>query len=192
MSDETASLYPIASALADPGNQRLLEESVLTYQEIEHASDRVCAIVTAAWLEGRLQRALSWRLADPAYQKKNVFDGMLGAYAPKVRLGYLIGVYSEEAHENLLAIGSIRNRFAHRTDIRSFAHRELASFFKKITIYQRLINMGSPELRGLFPDPLPDHADERARFIASARTLEGYLLLDPFDHAPVMAHAPRF
>lgn len=117
---------------------------------------------------------------------------MLAAYEPKVELGYLIGVYSEEARDNFLAIGNIRNRFAHRTNIRRFAHRELDPFFKKVTIHRRLRNMGSGVLRGLFPDPLPDHADQRARFITSARTLEGYLLLDPFDHAPVMAQAPRF
>ena len=175
-------------------NLKAFEESVLTYQEIEDASDRICAIVTASWLETRLQTALAWRVgADDGYKRKLFsVDGMLGAYEPKVSFGYLIGVYGEEARENFLAIGQIRNRFAHRTYIRDFAHRELDSFFKKLTIYQRLKAMSGKESSlGLFPDPVPDHAKQRARFTASAQTLEAYLLLDPFNHAPFMRD-PRF
>ncbi len=182
----------ISEAFNDPDNQKLLTESFLIYREIEGSTDRVCAIVTAAWLESRLEHAISWRLADSNYQKK-VFrhGGMLGSYNPKVQLGYLIGVYGQEALENFLAIGSIRNRLAHRTYIRDFSHRELDKLFKKLTIYRRLKTMSS-DLRPVFPEAPPDHADYRERFIASAKTLQGYLLLDPFDHAPIVAHDPRF
>ena len=91
------SVGPITKALSTQAGLKLLKESILTHEEMEHASDRLCAIVTASWLEGRLQRAISWRLADPSYQRGIFKDGMLSAYEPKVQLGYLIRVYGAEA-----------------------------------------------------------------------------------------------
>src|SRR4051812_38623591 len=87
--------------LTSPEAERELAEAALTEQEVEHPSDRVCAIVMASWLEGRLQHAISWRLADSKYQRGIFKNGMLAAYEPKVQLGYLIKIYGEEARENL-------------------------------------------------------------------------------------------
>src|ERR1051325_738817 len=155
-----------------------IEESVLSYEEIDHSSDRVCAIVTAAMLEGRIQGALSWRLPDPEYQKKKLFtvDGLLGPYDAKVNMGYALGIFGAEARENLFAIGSIRNRFAHRTYIRDFEHAELDTFFKKLTIYKRLEGMDKKYTDFVFPDPIPNHARHRERFRAAARTLDAYFV----------------
>ncbi|HEX3443097.1 MAG TPA: hypothetical protein VHS80_00150 [Chthoniobacterales bacterium] len=184
---------PISEALGNSEGQKQLNESLQTYQEIERSSDRVCAIVAAAWLETRLRHAIDWRLLHDLSEKKKVFDpnGMLGTYERKVSLGYLLGIFRREAKDNFLAIGSIRNRFAHRTYIRCFEHRELDSFFKKITFYKRL-KEADTKLQLVLPAPIPENAGCRARFIASAMALDAFLVLDPFDHSPITSYEPRF
>jgi hypothetical protein len=109
---------------------------VEVWQEIEATSDRIMAIVSAAFIEERLADAIKLRLLRDPKQLKKLFDpdGALGAYEAKVALGYLLNIYVDETRRNLMAIGSIRNRFAHRSRIAIFDHKDLEPFFKEITL----------------------------------------------------------
>jgi hypothetical protein len=110
------------------------------WQEIEAASDRITAIVSAAFIEERLADAIKNRLLHDTKQLKNFFDpdGAMGTYDAKVALGYLLNIYIDETRRNLDAVGKIRNRFAHRPRIVNFDHKELEPFFKAITLPDRL------------------------------------------------------
>jgi hypothetical protein len=147
--------------------------------------------VSAAILDDLVGHALRWRLVQDKSDHKKMFDpdGALGSFEPKVRLGYLLGVYGSEAKDNLLAIASVRNRLAHFAHIRHFEDTRLDPFFKKITIYKYLPSL---EKEKMFPKPIPANANRRTRFTAAANTLTLYLARDPFHHAPVMAFDPKF
>jgi hypothetical protein len=163
------------------------------FREIESASDRVTAIVAAAFIEERLRDAISARLLRDPKGLKNLFDpdGALGNYETRVKMGYMLGIYVKETRDNLEAIGKIRNRFAHRTHITDFNHKELEPFFKQITLPDRLLkeNAEHPDTgaRALRPG-----ASKRARFLTTIQMLLSYFLPHEYrEHLPAY-FGPRF
>jgi hypothetical protein len=90
--------------------------------EISSGSDRAVALVGGAILETTLTDTLKVFL----HRKKKITDdlfrpsGACGAFATKIHLGFLIGLYGEDAHRELTIMKDIRNQFAHSLQINDF------------------------------------------------------------------------
>jgi len=127
-------------------------------------------------LEDALQRRF---VQDPKALKGIFKKGLLHEFSTKVALGYLLQIYSEEAKKNLEAIGKIRNEFAHNLAIGSFEHSDLKLLFRDLTLYHRCEPGDKPE-EFFLPEPLPQNASRRQRFICNVHCLNVYFVLDSF------------
>ena len=93
-------------------------------EECSSGSDRVLAIVGTSVLEGLLDEIIPrYLIADEAEQTVLLGQrGALAGFANKVRLAYLLGMFSEAVFRDVLAIAKVRNHFAHDTAVASFEH----------------------------------------------------------------------
>jgi hypothetical protein len=85
-------------------------------------SDRAAGIVGAVLVEESLAALIRSRLIADEESLQELFrpSGALGAFSVKIRLAFLLGLYSAEARNELNTIKEIRNEFAHRV-ARSFS-----------------------------------------------------------------------
>ncbi|KFC68441.1 hypothetical protein FF80_01881 [Devosia sp. LC5] len=111
-------------------------------------SDRACAIVGGATVEGMLQRLVVGRLVHDPKLTDSIFGSTqaFGAFATKIRLGWLTGCYSEDIYRDLLAIKDIRNKFAHDLQVTSFDDPYIANKTSGLTTMQGFarVAMGKP------------------------------------------------
>jgi Mannitol repressor len=105
-----------------------------TIDEIEKGPDRVTAIVAAALVESNISDVISRRLKheDSEYERKRRkellhVDGPLGAVGSKARLAFLLGMLSEDAHQDISNLAEIRNQFAHKTETKSFNSQRITA-----------------------------------------------------------------
>ena len=150
-----------------------------TYSEIHSSSDRACAIISAAFIEDRLQRAICRRLLDDDRTVKKITspNGALSGFENKILLGYLLGVYNKETRDNLLVVGQIRNKFAHYTKIRSFDNPNFRQFFDRLTIIRRIEAKDSP-LEFMAVDAIFPHSSRRDIFLHVIHRVLGYFAFD--------------
>lgn len=109
--------------------ERSEEDFVAILGEAECGDDRTSAIVAAAHVEANLARALLTRFrALTTDEEDRIFEdrGILGDFASKIELGYLLNMYGPLVREDLDRLRQIRNRFAHDLEIRDFNHSEIA------------------------------------------------------------------
>jgi hypothetical protein len=174
------------------------QQDVEVWREIEAASDRVLAIVSATFIEERLADAIKNRLLRDPNQLKKFFapSGALGTYEAKVALGYLLSIYVNETRRNLIAVGQIRNRFAHRTRVAAFEHKELEPFFKDITLPDRIgSDLPADSWRNVvvrYIVPLKKGAPKRQRFLTTAQMLLAYLQPQIYEDAMPIDPPPPF
>jgi hypothetical protein len=118
----------------------------------------------------------------------------MGTYDAKVVLGYLLSIYTDETRKNLEAVGSIRNRFAHRPQIASFDHKELEPFFKKITLPNRLHDNQSTHHYhpiGMMA-PISSSASKRLRFLTTSQMLLAYIFPHVYHGITSIDYGPPF
>ena len=60
----------------------------------------------------------------------------MGNYAVKVRFAYLLGWYGKDLYDDLIAIGKIRNRFAHSIEAKDFADQRISTWLKGMHVYR--------------------------------------------------------
>ena len=62
-------------------------------------------------------------------------SGPLGTYAAKIRAGlaYLLGWIGKDVFDDLIAIGKIRNRFAHAIEAKNFSDQKISTWLKGMT-----------------------------------------------------------
>jgi DNA-binding MltR family transcriptional regulator len=92
-------------------------------KEFAGQNPRASAIVGAAILEAQLSKIIENQFRD-GDTKTELFKetGPLGTYDAKIKMAYTLGVVSKMAYNDLVLIGRIRNKFAHRLDIGDFTH----------------------------------------------------------------------
>jgi DNA-binding MltR family transcriptional regulator len=98
------------------------EEIHKAIQRLEQESDRSVAIIAATILEQHITEAIKRRWHDHPTTINRIMqiDGPLGNFGPKIDLVFLIGLVSPEAHQDLVYIKKVRNRFAHYLDVETF------------------------------------------------------------------------
>jgi hypothetical protein len=170
---------------------REVMDVVLAFQEIENGSDRACAITACALIDDRIEISITARLANDPMAVSKFFDLDSGITAEaKIILAYLTGVYTDETRKNLIAMSRMRNKFAHRMDIRDFDHAEFHDLFKMITI-PKVLTKDSRWVRGGDFDALTPETSKRGRFISTAKLLIHWLVEDIEDRPPPV-FTPRF
>lgn len=108
------------------------------YEELEGESPRAAAILAVASLEDELERLIRTKfpknITRQVWKKIAGPTAALGSYNAKIHLSRAFGFYGHETLSTLETISTIRNKFAHRKEVRSFDHpliREQASKLSK-------------------------------------------------------------
>jgi hypothetical protein len=93
-----------------------------TIKEIERGSDRVCAIVAAAYFEDRLAQTLRVALQpnDDIANRLLKGYGPLATFSAKIDVGHMMGMYSEAYRRTMYTLKDIRNAFAHQSNKTTF------------------------------------------------------------------------
>lgn len=101
-------------------------------KELDTLPDRAAGIVGATILESRLRNRLkhetpSFTVKDRATLHERMFNpsGPVGSFSAQINLGFMLGLYDEQAWRDLDAIRRIRNDFAHETEIGSFKQKAI-------------------------------------------------------------------
>ena len=109
-------------------------------------NDRTVGIVGGSILEARLEEKLKSQLkaADNKDDQKILDDffqglGPLATFSAKIRLGYLMKLYSYTVYSELNAIKDIRNFFAHDRMPVGFDSPEISKFINKLKLIENHI-----------------------------------------------------
>lgn len=118
----------------------LTEDTVAALLALEGDSDRSVGIVGAALLESRLRALEIWLLERDEKVSHELFRpaGAIGFFESQIQLGRLLGLYSDAAYRDLMAVKRIRNTFAHQVAVRTFDDqpvRELVRDLRLVDTY---------------------------------------------------------
>jgi hypothetical protein len=102
-------------------------------------SDRSVAIIGGTIVELTLIAALKAFLHPNEKITKELFKttGALGAFATKIDLGLLVGLYGDEAHRDLVTMKDIRNRFAHNLSVKDFDTQQIRAWVMNLKLVER-------------------------------------------------------
>ena len=118
----------------------LNEDTVAALLALEGDSDRSVGIVGAAILESRLRSLEIGLLERDEKVSHELFRpaGAIGFFESQIQLGRLLGLYSDAAFRDLMAVKRIRNTFAHQVAVRTFEDqpvRELVRDLRLVDAY---------------------------------------------------------
>jgi DNA-binding MltR family transcriptional regulator len=137
-SDPNAELVPLNANVADfPGGVYDPRYDFIRMFAVDVERGAALSMV------GLFETAITDVLKHSLVYDKNLFTemfretGAFGALAKKVRLGYLIGLYSHECLRDFERIYRIRNRFAHATEARTFSDTKIKGLTKALTLLDR-------------------------------------------------------
>jgi len=107
--------------------------------ELNTASDRAVGILGGGLVEMSLTEALLAHLHRNEKVTDELFNttGALGAFATKIHLGFLTGIYGAGGHKELLIIKDIRNRFAHSLEIKDFKTQQIQAWAMNLKFGER-------------------------------------------------------
>ena len=154
------------------------DEFTRAMRELYSGSDRAAALVGGAILEMILTEALkvflhhNKRITDDLFRP----SGACGAFATKIHLGFLTGLYGAVAHKDLTTVKDIRNAFAHSLAINDFNAQRIRSLTEKLTLCERYTDgTGKPpgERQGWFSVDNRDAALKmpRERYLITVQVL---------------------
>lgn len=134
-------------------------------KEIMEGSDRVVAIVGGALVEEVLARLLRefLRQDEKVLDQAFGFSKPIGTFSAKVDLGYLLGVYGKEVHQDLHCLRRIRNEFAHKLNT-TFKTQKLADLAKNLYLVERY-SEDFDHPRKVPPNPRPENLMELPSWI---------------------------
>ena len=104
--------------------------------EIDTGTPRSAAILSGAIVESRLETALKQSFHRDTKMTDELFgiSGAIGSFSTKVKLGFLIGMYSLKARKELETITKIRNLFAHKLDVINFDGQQIKAMANNLTL----------------------------------------------------------
>lgn len=113
--------------------------------ELDAQTDRGVAILGTALLDELLEKALKRHFRVDDKETACLFDPdrALGSFAAKTRLAYAMGIVSKLEFGDLLFVGKIRNRFAHRTLLPNKSYQPEAVTFDTTEIAALVAKLGS-------------------------------------------------
>lgn len=106
-------------------------------QEIAEHTDASYAMVTASRLEDWLTVAIKSKLRSNMSSnfESRIFRnyGPLSTFSSRIDIGYALGLYETDLHNDLRAIKDIRNEFAHARETIFFKSKKLEPCIQKLT-----------------------------------------------------------
>jgi hypothetical protein len=116
--------------------QRATNEINSYYNELAGESPRAAAILAVASLEDELERLVAskfpgvsrtlWKeIAGPGFTP-------LGSFKARVDICHAFGFFGPRTRSTLMSMATIRNKFAHQTDIRTFDHVVIVAECQKL------------------------------------------------------------
>jgi len=103
----------------------------------------------------------------------------LSSFEAKVQLAFLLGIFNKETRDNLFAVNTLRNKFAHRLEIHTFGHSSLGALLKNLTVAER--KHAPNDIYGSANrDPISPNSSKRERVLFVVNRLLYYFSLDSF------------
>ena len=115
--------------------------------QLLHDSDRAVGVLAATVVELQLTSAIKYRLAKHDEITNELFrdGGAVGSFSPKIDLGHLLNLFSPEAYHDLVIMKRIRNDFAHKPDMLSFATDSIKKRCFNLKLVDKLVGDITPE-----------------------------------------------
>jgi DNA-binding MltR family transcriptional regulator len=129
----------------------LNDDEAQILETLDHDSDRAVAVIVGAMIENRLERGLKARMRiidKDALNKVFQFSGPLGSFSAKIDVAYLNGLLSKDAYEDLARFKDIRNKFAHKLDIRTFDSDSVRDSAKNFKLIEEYVAEAQPDTEG--------------------------------------------
>jgi hypothetical protein len=100
-------------------------------RQLAFLPDRLVGLLAPVLVDTRIEIAIRSRWKDDAKQEllRDLFrdGGALGAFGTRIKIGYAIGLYGDDALHELRILNSIRNDFAHRFEFSDFDNESIQS-----------------------------------------------------------------
>lgn len=108
-------------------------------KELTTQTDRGAAIIGASIVEIALRMALLTNMHKDSDITERLFraSGPLGSFSAKIDLGFLLGLYGDVAHRDLLTMKSMRNDFAHELSVSDFSDQSLSARCMNFKLVER-------------------------------------------------------
>ena len=139
------------------------------FQLLERETDMGVVLIGAAFLDTTIGTLLSQFFIQSNTAKDLLEKGILGDFAVRARLAYVLGLISKDAFRDIVSIAEIRNTFAHHHLALSFNSEDVSTICRKL-------QYGSETLKVF--DIHEDLILPRTRFTLSVVSLSQRLLLD--------------
>jgi DNA-binding MltR family transcriptional regulator len=103
-------------------------------EEIQKQTDRAAALIASAYLEERLIEAIKARIVRNEDLEGRLFKGSgpMAAFAVKIDLGFMLGIYGDRVRRAFHTIREIRNEFAYKPQPRDFNSQRISDLCKNI------------------------------------------------------------
>jgi DNA-binding MltR family transcriptional regulator len=148
-------------------------------REISTLSDRLLGLLAPIILEKRLREAIQHRWVDSDISRgttilEDLFrpSGEIGSFGTMIRVGLAIALFGRETYADLVRIEKIRNSFAHRLDVKSFADQPIVDFVRDISVIKRWgldrkvpMTLGDHTVVVLKQEEMPDLDTPRGKFL---------------------------
>jgi DNA-binding MltR family transcriptional regulator len=107
------------------------------YDELKTESDRGCAVIGGAMIDQSLSQLIASFLVDDPPAVNYLLDpsGPLVSQPTRARLAYCLGILSTKQRDDIIAIGKIRNKFAHNLNGATFEQDEIKNECNKLRSY---------------------------------------------------------
>ena len=117
--------------------ERVFDEVTAYFDELEGESPRAAAILAVAGLEDELEALLRSKFPETtsnANWKRIAGPGPtpFGTIKAKTEVAEAFGCYGPKTRKTIERIATVRNKFAHRTNIRDFDHPDVLKLCKEL------------------------------------------------------------
>jgi hypothetical protein len=180
--------------------------------EINNLPDRTAGICAVTMLEDRLTDAIKkrWFFHQDIFGRMFKYDGPVGSFGTRINFGRIIGLYGDDALNDLDMIRRIRNDFAHKIEAENFSFNDIKQRCQNL----RLPDIHNEKFQGnvisvtvpsdssteaaldlltkgwLMRPPSEDYSEPRARFLRTVQIL--VILFAREIHFPREMPPPRF
>ncbi len=119
------------------------QDEIDAYYLADPAHPRAAGVLWPALIERRVDKLFDCALRPDKSVHNDLFQpsGALGNYAVKVRLAYMLGWFGKDFFDDLVLIGKIRNRFAHKIEAKDFSDQQISTWLKNMAAYRLLPKM---------------------------------------------------